>query len=262
VIVRALAGFVLAGALAFGARATRSLSPSGAVAALVIGTTAAIAGWSWAIILIAFFIASSALSRYRRTARENLIGRIVEKGDERDAYQVFANGGVFTICVAIAAATGSHVWATAAIGALAAAAADTWATEIGTIFGGTARSIISFEPLPPGTSGGVTLAGTLATVVGSAAVTAVAVAVGVGSSAFAMFVGGVVGSLSDSVVGATIQERRWCDRCSEATERRVHVCGEMTRVVGGIPGARNDFVNVVCSVVGAAVAAGIGAFAV
>ena len=37
----------------------------------------------------------------------------------------------------------------------------------------------------------------------------------------------------------------------ESTERRVHICGSTTRVVGGVPGARNDFVNVVCTMVGA-----------
>src|SRR5690348_3140453 len=109
-IVRALAGFLLAGALAFAARAARSLSRGGAIAAIVVGTTAAIAGWGWAVVLIAFFIASSALSRFRRAAREARIGRIVEKGDERDAIQVFANGGVFALSAAISTATGSAVW--------------------------------------------------------------------------------------------------------------------------------------------------------
>jgi uncharacterized membrane protein len=75
------------------------------------------------------------------------------------------------------------------------------------------------------------------------------------SAPIAVFVGGVVGSLADSFVGATVQERRWCDGCSEPTERRTHSCGRTTRIVGGIPGARNDFVNVVCTLVGAAVAA-------
>jgi len=71
----------------------------------------------------------------------------------------------------------------------------------------------------------------------------------------AVFVGGIAGSAADSLVGATVQERRWCDRCAKGTERRVHTCSAATRITGGIPGVRNDFVNVVCTVVGAAVAA-------
>lgn len=256
---RALAGFLLAGALAFGARAVRALSRGGAIAALVVGTTSVIAGWSWAIVLIAFFVTSTALSRFKRAKREARIGRIVEKGDERDAFQVLANGGVFAASALVAAATGQLAWAAAALGALAAAAADTWATEIGTLAGGLPRSIVNLEPLPPGTSGAITVPGTLASIAGAAFITGVAYLTGMPSNLVAVFVGGMVGSLADSLVGATIQERRWCDGCSEPTERRTHTCGRTTQIVGGIPGARNDFVNVVCTLVGAVVAAGVAA---
>jgi uncharacterized protein (TIGR00297 family) len=252
---RALAGLLLAGALAFGARAVRALSRGGAIAALAVGTAATIAGWGWATILIAFFLSSTALSRFKRAKREARIGRIVEKGDERDAYQVLANGGVFAAAALVASATGQLPWAAAALGALAAAAADTWATEVGTLAGGLPRSIVSLRSLPPGTSGAVTVPGTVASIAGAAFIASVAYLTSTTSASIAVFVGGVVGSLADSFVGATVQERRWCDGCSEPTERRTHSCGRTTRIVGGIPGARNDFVNVVCTLVGAAVAA-------
>ena len=253
-IGRALAGLLLAGALALGARAARSLSRSGSVAALAVGTAAAIAGWSWAIVLITFFVTSTALSRYRRAARDARIGQIVEKGDERDAFQVFANGGIFAAAALLGAATGDVRWSIAALGALAAAAADTWATEIGTLARGLPRSIVSLRRLPAGTSGAITVPGTVASLAGAASITAVAYLTGVGFSPLAVFVGGVSGSLADSFAGATIQDRRWCDGCSQSTERRTHGCGRDTRIIGGVPGARNDFVNVVCTIAGALVA--------
>ena len=98
------------------------------------------------------------------------------------------------------------------------------------------------------------MAGTLASVVGSTLVVAVAHLTGVGASPGAVFIGGLAGSLADSLAGATVQERRWCNACERFTERRVHSCGNATRVVGGIAGVRNDFVNVVCTIVGASVA--------
>jgi uncharacterized protein (TIGR00297 family) len=254
-IGRALAGFLLAGALAFGARFARSLSLSGAIAALAIGTVTATAGWSWAIVLITFFLTSSALSRFKRGARDARIGDVVEKGDERDAFQVFANGGVFAGCCIVAAATESSVWSAAALGALAGAVADTWATEIGSVFGGQPRSIVSFRRLAPGLSGGITAVGLGASVAGAAMLIGMARLTGIQANLSAVFAGGIAGSLADSLMGATVQERRWCDQCSRSTERRVHSCGATTRVVGGVPGARNDFVNVVCTIVGAAVAA-------
>ena len=254
---RALAGFLLAGAIAFVARTVRALSAGGALAALLVGTAAAIAGWTWATVLIVFFVTSSTLSRFKHATREARIGRIVEKGNERDAVQVLANGGVFAAGALLAAATGESTWAAAALGALAAATADTWATEVGTVTGGLPRSIISFKPLPAGTSGGVTVPGTVASIAGAAFIACVSYFTGVGRASAAVFVGGVLGSLADSLIGATVQERRWCDGCSEATERRTHYCGRATRVVGGVPGARNDFVNVVCTLVGAGVAAAL-----
>jgi uncharacterized protein (TIGR00297 family) len=257
VIERALAGFVLAGAIAFVARTVRVLSLGGAVTALLVGTAAAIAGWTWATLLIVFFVTSSALSRFKHAAREARIGGIVEKGNERDAVQVLANGGVFAGAALLATATSEPAWAAAALGALAAATADTWATEVGTVAGGSPRSIITLRPLPAGTSGAITVSGTLASIVGAAFIASVSYLMGFGRVSAAVFVGGVLGSLADSLMGGTIQERRWCDGCSEATERRTHYCGRATRVVGGVPGARNDFVNVVCTLVGAVVAAAL-----
>ena len=251
---RALAGFLLAGAIAFVARNVRALSTGGAVAALLVGTAASIAGWTWAAVLIVFFVTSSALSRFRHATREARIGRIVEKGNERDAVQVLANGGVFAVAALLAAATGESAWAAAALGGLAAATADTWATEVGTVTGGLPRSVVTFKPLPAGTSGGVTVPGTLASIAGAAFIAGMSYFIGVGCASTGVFVGGALGSLADSLIGATVQERRWCDGCSEATERRTHYCGRATRVVGGVPGARNDFVNVVCTIVGASVA--------
>ena len=74
----------------------------------------------------------------------------------------------------------------------------------------------------------------------------------------AVFIGGVAGSAADSLLGATVQERRWCDQCAKGTEQRVHHCGFPTRIVGGIAGIRNDAVNVLCTTIGAIVAAAIG----
>jgi len=259
-ISRALAGFLLASGIAIAGRFARALSVDGAIAAVAVGTAATMAGWNWAAVLILFFVTSSALSRFKRTQRESRIGRIVEKGDERDAWQVLANGGVFAIAALIAAfvPSGRWNWTALGFGALAAATSDTWATEIGTLAGRPPRSIVSLMVLPPGTSGGVTVPGILASLAGAAMIAVAAHMFGL-VTVGPILVGGVAGSLADSVFGATLQERRWCDRCAEPTERRIHTCGQTTRVVGGVRGARNDFVNVVCTVVGGIVAALVAA---
>jgi uncharacterized protein (TIGR00297 family) len=252
--MRLIAGAIASAMAAFGAHRMRALSRTGAIAAFMVGTAAVAAGWSWAALLVAYFVAVTALSKFREGEKAKRIGSIVEKGDERDAAQVFANGGIFAVAAIAELVTHSPVWYAIGIGALAASAADTWATEVGILAGGEPVSIISGRRVPAGTSGGITLSGSLAGVAGSLFVAAGAALAQWPITFTAVALGGIAGALSDSLLGATLQSRRWCDACEKPTERFVHRCGSRTRSVGGVRGLDNDAVNAVCSVVGALVA--------
>src|SRR5688572_28933632 len=95
-----------------------------------MGVVCTAAGWGWGVLLVALFISATALSRYRRVTMLVRVGDMVEKGSERDAWQLAANGGVFT---AVAIATLIHpspIWLPVAAGPIAASTADTWATEV------------------------------------------------------------------------------------------------------------------------------------
>lgn len=253
-LARAIAGGALALVVSIAARRSHSLTMGGAVAAPIVGTLAIAAGWSWGLLLSAFFLSASALSRLGARRKAELAGSIAQKGAERDAVQVLANGGVFAASALGYLLAPSPLWYTTAIGALAASTADTWATEVGTLSGNETLSIISGSKVAPGTSGGVTLIGT-----GAAAAGAFFIAGGAALASWpvpfaAVALGGIAGALTDSLLGATLQARRWCDVCARATERLVHNCGTVTRHAGGIAGFDNDAVNAVCSVVGALVA--------
>ncbi len=252
VVSRALLGAAVAVVMAAMAHRARALSAEGAVAAVGVGVAAAAAGGDWAVVLIAFFVAATGISRVGRDRKRQQAAGIVAKGMERDPAQVMANGGAFALCALAAAVSRSPVWYAAGGGALAAAAADTWATEVGMLVGGAPRSIRSWRAVPAGTSGAVSAAGTLASVAGAAFVAAVARAVGWPAAiGWAVMVGGVVGATADSVIGATLQRRRWCDRCNTGTECAAHPCGASTRTVGGLVWLDNDGVNAVSTVVGA-----------
>ena len=144
---------------------------------------------------------------------------------------------------------------------MATANADTWATEVGTLSQQPPRLILSGQPVAPGTSGGVTLLGTGAALAGAASVGLVAEAFGAGKHTVLRgrlpllgLIGGMAGTLTDSVLGATAQAMYWCPRCQQETERRVHRCGQETEHLRGLRWLDNDGVNFVSTAAGAAVA--------
>jgi uncharacterized protein (TIGR00297 family) len=221
--------------------------------------------------LIAWFALATALSRVGKRKKEARLSGIVEKSSQRDAWQVLANGGVFCACslaVIYVTRTGGEgdgyadFFMLAGAGSLAAAGADTWATEIGTLFGGAPWSLRTFSRVPAGTSGAITIAGTLAMIAGAFVLTLLACAfelfprddLGFTISALtvaAITIGGVVGAMVDTLVGAWLQERRWCPRCTVETEQKTHRCGTSTVHHRGVSGLNNDWVNVLCSLAGA-----------
>ena len=250
--VRATAGMVAAVAIALVARNRRALSASGALAAVVVATACAAAGLSWAVMLILFFIAGTALSHIGAEKRHVSMGDVVEKTGARDAWQVFANGGVFAMIALASLSLPSPTWQVVGAGAIAASSADTWATEIGTLSRRAPRSIVGWAPVAIGTSGGVTWLGMCAALGGAAFVAGVTFLSGwPWSAACAALVGGFAGSIIDSILGATLQVRRRCTSCGKDTERVIHGCGSATEIIGGVRLLDNDAVNLISSIGGA-----------
>lgn len=253
---RGLIGAALAIAVAvFGWRA-RALSAGGAITAVVVGTVAVAAGWAWGVLLILYFAASSAVSRAGRQIKSARAGGIVAKDGPRDAAQVLANGGLFAMAALLAIVAPASQWFALGAGALAASAADTWATELGTRYGAVPRSILSGKHVPAGTSGGVSAIGSGGAVAGALFVAAVALVLGWSSRvALAAAIGGIAGALTDSVLGASVQSARWCDTCARGTERERHDCGSLTRRIRGVGWMDNDVVNLLSGLAGGVVAA-------
>jgi uncharacterized protein (TIGR00297 family) len=254
---RAAEGFVVATAIALLAWRSGSLSRSGAIAAIVVGTVAIAAGWRWGALLIAYFVSSSLLSRIGAATKARRSGSIVEKGGARDAAQVLANGAVFVLAALLQLVHPSPLWLAAGAGALAASASDTWGTEIGMLASGQPRMITSWRPVPTGTSGAVSAPGLIAMLAGALFIATTAWLLHAPRIiAFTAIIGGLAGALLDSVGGALAQARRRCPQCGSATERLLHDCGTRTERVGGLGWLDNDGINAVCTLAGALVSAG------
>lgn len=252
---RAITGFLIAAAIVLAARRFGALGTGGAVAALSLGTVAIAAGWSWGALLVAFFVGSSLLSHVDDETKRLRTASVVAKGKERDAVQVLANGGVFGAAALLSLIIPSPAWMALGAGALAAATADTWGTEVGTLSAEPPRMITSWESVPPGTSGAVSGAGIVASVCGAAFIALLAGAAGWPQQvAIAAMLGGLCGALADSFIGARLQARRYCPVCETPTERHVHHCGSRTNEAGGVEWLDNDVVNLLAAAIGGSIA--------
>jgi uncharacterized membrane protein len=67
--------------------------------------------------------------------------------------------------------------------------------------------------------------------------------------------GGVAGAVVDSILGAVVQGRRWCEQCARETERVTHDCGTATRPSRGVQWMDNDIVNFLSNTAGGLLAA-------
>ncbi|HXG96749.1 MAG TPA: DUF92 domain-containing protein [Gemmatimonadales bacterium] len=170
------------------------LTGRGVAAALGVGLATGYGlGWRGLLLLLGFFVSSSLLSN--KTSRNHR--------------QVIANGGI----AALSALLGSWL---AFAGALAAATADTWATEIGRFSPTPPRLITTGARVPAGTDGGMTLLGTVGGIAGAGLIAGLAVGLGPGGSglglAMRVAVAGIIGMVLDSLLGATVQGKvRWVD---------------------------------------------------
>lgn len=250
-----LTAFLLSAAVAAGAYRWGALTTSGAwAAACVGGILLGCGGWPWAVLLLGFFLPSTLLSFVAQARKAPLKARFA-KSDARDAAQVLANGGVAALCALGQAWHPGPGWWVAAAGALAAATADTWGTEIGVLSPAPPRDLRHWRPVPPGTSGAVSLLGLLAAALGSLWLGLLALG-GTGlRGGLAVALGGFLGALADSLLGATVQVVYFCPACGQTTEHHpLHTCGHPTHPVQGWRGLNNDGVNFLATFVGALVA--------
>lgn len=232
------------------------LTNGGALTAAILGSASALAGLDWMVLLLSFFCSSVLLGRIGRTEKLRRSAAVIEKAGPRDATQVLANGVVFGLgAVCVVSGATSPTWPAIAIGGLAAAMADTWGTEIGMLSKQSPRSILTWAPLETGMSGGVSALGLVATAGGAILIALLARLLGWSTPvATAGAVGGFVGAMADSILGATLQQRRRSTRTGRGTERTTDADGWPTVFAGGLSWLDNDGVNFAATLIGAGTA--------
>ena len=197
-----------AGAAAAG-YAARTVTLPGAVAGAIIGVAIFVAiGWQGWVLLFVTFVAASAASR-TGLARKQMLGIAETREGRRGVGNAIANTGAAAVAAVLAGLDVHPSSATLAfVAALVAGGSDTIASEIGKAFGKRTYSVTSLSRVAPGTSGAMSLEGTIAGLLGAAGLGLVAVALGllVPSALLLVVVAATVGALVESGLGATLEE--------------------------------------------------------
>jgi uncharacterized protein (TIGR00297 family) len=254
------AGLVLNAAASVLALWRGSVDPGGAIVGVALGTIIFAAGGPgfW-LILMAFFISSTALGWVRPGEKEELKA-IHQKGNRRDLFQVLANGGMGAITALLYGLTHDPAWAVGCAVSFASSNGDTWASELGVLSRRDPVSLPWLRPVPRGISGGVSLIGCAASLAGAALIALIFAAENLslhfltgGFVRVGVFVAGAgfLGSLLDSLLGGTLQAQYAPAQKSVkpghsvllVTERALSDEGRPNRLARGLAFVNNDVVN-------------------
>ena len=188
----------------------RTVTISGAIAGAMLGTAimffAGVAGW----VLLLLSFASAVVTSRMGIARKRALGIDEARGGRRGAGNAIANTGVAAAAAAMSALTYAHdAGRLAFVAALVAGASDTIASEIGKAWGKRTFLITTLRRVPAGTSGALSLEGTLAGLAGAAALAAIGAALGLTTWLLALVVvaAATAGSLLESALGASLEDR-------------------------------------------------------
>jgi uncharacterized protein (TIGR00297 family) len=239
----------------------RAIDGRGFLASVLVGIAIIYGGgFQWFIVVAVFFILGVGFTLYKYGYKKR-IGGAQDKGGARNWPNILANGGVASVVALLNFFSPSATLAATFLGAISASAADTAATELGLLSPGKPRLITNpTKFVSPGTSGGVSWLGFAAAAFASLVIGVISFFLGVLPSLLILVelcaIGGVVGAVVDSLLGALVQRGGYCRVCLKPTEALTH-CGERTHATKGVGFIENNVVNVLATVAGGGVSLGL-----
>lgn len=135
---------------------------------------------------------------------------LAEEKSGRNVGQVVANAGVPALAglLAVLLPAKAALLQVAMAAAFAAAAGDTASSELGNVYGKRFYNILTFKKDKKGLNGVVSLEGTMYGVAGSALIALIySTGFGINSHILLITVAGVIGNITDSILGATLERR-------------------------------------------------------
>lgn len=234
--------------LSFAAWKSNTLTKSGMIGAMFVGSAIYI-GFSWeGLLLLGCFFVTSNMWGKIKSKRKASLHDLLKKKDQRDIIQVFANGGVpaFIAVLSLFDISNLIIYKVLFSISLAAANSDTWASEIGTLSKGQPRMFLTFKKVERGTSGAVSILGTCAAIAGACFIALAAIILF--DLSFREFwvisLAGFLGNIFDTILGQTIQIKYKCQVCHKVTEKDLH-CHQQGLKTNTFSFLDNDAVNII-----------------
>lgn len=188
----------------------RTVTIPGAVTGAVIGVAVYLGtGWTGWVLLFASFLAA-ALATFAGFRRKAFAGIAEERGGRRGPGNAIANTGMAAWAALLCLGVGQPSLARLAmVAALVTSASDSVASEIGKAWGKTTWLLVGFRRVRPGTSGAVSMEGTVAGVAAAVLLAVVAVALGLMPATWIapVVVAATVAGLVEGALGATLEAR-------------------------------------------------------
>ncbi len=163
---------------------------------------------TWFLLMLSFFILGTAFTKYKYEIKKRE-GVAESRGGVRGFTNVFANGLVALCGAVLYGIYGDLAFLALYVGSIAAATADTTASELG-MLGKQPFLITTLQPVPKGTDGGVTIMGEVLAILAALIIGIVAFALRIGPPEIipVAVIAGFVGTNVDSLVGATLERKK------------------------------------------------------
>ncbi len=200
--------------------------------------------------LLATYFTIFFVSLYKRR-----ILRRQKKDSGRGFLQILINGGLGTAFMLLYGITG-QLWAlTVSIVAVGGCFVDSLSSDVGVLSKGMPYDPFRRRQVPAGISGGMTLLGTSAALLGAGAIAAAAALCLPVPASNALWMAALIfgQSLMDTLLGSLMQVKYVCGICGTMTEAKTH-CGQPAAKAGGVAWVDNNMVNLLSSLLTTAAA--------
>ena len=265
-------GFITSLVIGYPSYRRKCVTRDGFIVSLFIGSIIFMTGWQTYLILLFFFISSTILTRWKADIKKQYEFKL-DIGGRNWKQAIGASAGTILLSLILIFSlmfiNYKKILSSLFIGlvsTIAVSNADTWAVEIGALSKNKPRLITKpWIVVDKGVSGGVTLLGEFASILGSFTIALISTILYLLSGRYSLstwymidispsklfitvFLAGWIGEILDSIIGANLQVKYFCPQCNKYTDREVHRCGSKTKYISGLKYVKNETVNLIVTV--------------